>query len=163
MKKQNFEQYVLRYGTEIVEWPAVLQAKAATFAETEAGKAIIIQEKRFSEMFSSARTLTAKRAVGQGTDAFLDRLCSIPATHLQQQKQQGLLARLWSMLAPDGSFLSPAALVSEMAVFVVVLGLGVFAGMNGVGDSTSQAEVDISDGWFALTLDITSSEDGLEG
>jgi len=167
MKTDVFTRNIAVYGADISDWPPEIQASARAFAKTQAGATLLAEEHLLDKIIAEACLEDQKIQNSQQIDVFTERLCAIPAMHAQVSPQKPsyfarVIAGLEHLVLPPDGFWSPTALISQTAVFALVLGLGIVTGLNGVARTVSVEEVDISDGWFSVAFEIEYSEE-LEG
>jgi len=149
MTLDEFEALLDNFGGDIGMWPPSRQVPAQVVAMSNEGKLLLAADSALDEMFASAHAIGPECASDSNSDAFLERLMDIPIYHHQEtsaKKLGGLTNWLKAVFDDSTDWLSPAALVSQVATFAAVLGVGVIVGM-----STPQAEydeVDISEAWF---------------
>lgn len=152
MTMEEFEALLDDFGPDLSSWPDDVQEKAAHFGATAEGKLLMTAAQELEDMFDASIAVGPETTVDGNSDAFLERLSDIPVYHQQQvqtTKSSGLTLWFKSLFASSTDWLSPTALASQAAVYVVVLGVGVFVGL---GDDMSVAEydeIDISETWFA--------------
>jgi len=149
-----------------------MQAAGFAFSKTVDGLDLLQAEQRLATalFFQS----TAPAATDADTDGFLARLQDIPQRHVQPQPfQVSVLKPIQRFLHSLDIVMSPALLMSQAAMFLVVLGLGVMVGFGGQLEAKPEsfigtienavAEVDISEELFlaagdANQLDIAPEE-----
>ncbi|MBV1901505.1 MAG: hypothetical protein KUG56_07525 [Kordiimonadaceae bacterium] len=162
MNKDQFEKNLALYGADITCWPLDMQKSGHAFASTAGGKNLMEAEAQLAALLEDGLHRDAALSVGRNADSFMHRLQEIPAQHKQQaQGPSGFLAALQAFFRSLDIEVSPTALVSQAAMFVVVLGLGVMLGLGGQmemqiasppsGIDNQVPEVDISAEWFAAT------------
>ncbi|MBL4639079.1 MAG: hypothetical protein JKY57_00975 [Kordiimonadaceae bacterium] len=172
MNINQFEQHLDTWGADIVLWPADMQAAGFAFAKTADGLALLQAEQRLANVLFSQSTVSVTTDVD--ADGFLVRLQEIPLQYDQQQPfQVRILKPIQRFLHSLDIEMSPALLMSQAAMFLVVLGLGVMVGFGGQLEAKPEnfagtienavAEVDISEELFlaagdANQLDIAPEE-----
>lgn len=156
MIKEGFDLACARYGADMAVWPDDVRAQADAYVKTAEGKCHHLEMSGLDNVFKAAMTATAPQ---DASASFMARLARIPAEYVQ--REGGLTGWLRQLLLPGFDGLGLRILAQQVAVFAIVLGLGVAAGFSGVRDT--QENVDISDGWLALTIDIEHEDDGVEG
>jgi len=164
MKPEKFEALIDEYGTDSEAWPKSERA-AALFAQSEAGQRYLAADQKLDEAFAAVRATGPDASSDHNAQAFTARLLDIPVNHAQVgTKENHRSAGFWAWLLPDITpgpaqqaggglnWLSAPALVSQAAIFVIVLGLGVLVGMNSgaanLGGQLDYAEIDLSDTLF---------------
>lgn len=163
MNRDVFEQNLLRHGVDVGAWPENVRGAALSYAATTEGQALLEAEKLLDEALQQAVAHGPSLDHCAETAGFQQRLAAIPAS-VQQKGGNSFITWLINIFVPVTGALRPRVVLSQLAVFTVVLGLGVAAGASGLAPvDAGQAEVDISDGWFQHTLDFEHSDDVLEG
>lgn len=162
MNRDQFEEYLSLYGADITCWPLGMQKSGHAFASTAGGKNLMEAEAQLVVLLEEGLHRDAALSTGRNADSFMHRLQEIPAQHPQEkQRPPGFLATLQGFFRSLDIEVSPIALVSQAAMFVVVLGLGVMLGLGGQMETQIESpssgidnqvpEVDISAEWFAVT------------
>jgi len=166
MTLEQFEAYLGQYGADIEAWPKHTRSAARIFAEGEEGGLCLAGEIALQDLLAAGRIQNLDVGADQQADAFALRLGDIPLNHPQvgAEKPEGQIgflrfSRILGFFG-DQSWVSVPALVSQAAVFVVVLGLGVLVGMNsGYSGLVSQTEIDVSDVLFVSATDYYLDEE----
>jgi len=162
----EFEALLTEFGSDIALWPERRRTAGELFSATAEAKLVLAADHRLEDMFVTARAIGPETASDGNSDAFLDRLMDVPVYyHQEDEATQSRRATLWIKALFEGTvnWLSPKALASEAAVFVVVLGMGVFVGFNSeqtLGETVQNdyATIDISETLFASGSDFELDE-----
>ena len=144
MNGQEFELLKVRHGADLSQWPPTDAARARNFLDSAEGVAFARSDAALDAL------LATEVAVPGDTDAFLARLMDIPAdvSAERQGRSKGLLARFF------GNFSARSAFVSQAAVYVIVLGVGIAIGMQGEVPDTDMETLDLSEHLFASNADL---------
>ncbi len=162
MNEAKFENLLVRYGADLKSWPSKDQTLAQTFASTAAGKAMLEAETQLDDLFASTIAMGHEHIEDRNLEVFLSRLDAVPSSYAQDvAEENSWLVGIQRFFASFDVELSPGALVSQMAVLIVALGLGITVGFNSEDNSyfpTSESEeIDISEAWFTDISDVEQS------
>lgn len=160
MTMKDYDACVVAYGRNTALWPATEQDRAAVFMETQEGAQAVMVDAIFDNVMSLDASVN---------NDFIARLQAIPDQHAQPApsvaslptarpefiKQIESLLDQW--LDPS-RILSPLGLVSQAAVFAVVLGLGVVVGTQQTM-TDSFTDYDVS----ADLFEVDVQEDAIDG
>jgi hypothetical protein len=168
MTIEEFEALVSLYGPQATRWPDAKKAKASVVAATDAGAAVLSAEAALDNLLSGATELAIDATSQQAScnDRFLTRLADIPASYQQADPVVQDKRDSWWRSLLDGTFdfLSPAALASQAAAFVVVMATGIAFGLNSqsLADDAGYTDYDISEAWLFddAELDINDMQGG---
>ena len=151
MTEHEYAALRVRFGADMEKWPEEEQRKAALFLAQSEGQAFLRTERELDGLFATTR---GAGTVPGDADAFMARLMDIPATHAAEKAvpRPGFFVRLFANLP------ARAAFVSQAAVYVIVLGVGVALGMQQGGEVESDS-VDLSAHLFASNADFYLEEE----
>jgi len=161
MTLDEFEALLDDFGSDISLWPKSSQAAARRFAVTSNGQFLLAADQALDGLFVSARAVGPETANDSNCDVFIEKLKDIPVYHQQiisdvpirsAKKSFGIIGRLKSMVENSFYEITPTALVSQFAMFVIVLSVGVMVGLNSPQDTSDYDEIDIIETLFVADL-----------
>ncbi|WP_262692367.1 hypothetical protein [Kordiimonas aestuarii] len=149
MNEQEYDELRARFGADHEAWPKDKQQNVALFLASREGEAFLAAEAELDTL------LAVDHAVPGDGDAFLSRLMDIPERQARAAAGggKGFFARLF------GGWSARAAIASQAAVYIVVLGVGVAMGMQGGGNEVDTEGVDLSAHLFASNADLYLEEE----
>lgn len=153
MKISEFEKLLSLHGHELSTWPEEYQKSAFRVAETAEGQALIEAEKQLDNLMAASLAAGHEHIDDHNLEAFLSRLETIPDNHKQEPVVSfGWFESIRKFLSSLEIEVSVPILVSQMAVLVVALGVGIMVGFSADIEALQAdeniAEIDISGDWF---------------